>query len=43
MSGREGRTPDYKLAAKWYAEVASYDLPDSQFNLAILAERTGSA
>jgi localization factor PodJL len=38
MSGREGRTPDYKLAAQWYAEAASYDLPDSQFNLAILAE-----
>ena len=37
-SARDGGTPDYELAAKWYGEAASYGLPDSQFNLGILAE-----
>ena len=38
VSGRDGSPPDYTLAAKWYEEAASYDLPDSQFNLGVLAE-----
>ena len=38
VSGREGGTPDYALAAKWYGEAAAYGLADSQFNLGILAE-----
>jgi localization factor PodJL len=38
VSGRDGSPLDYTLAAKWYEEAASYDLPDSQLNLGVLAE-----
>ena len=38
VRGRDGSTPNYALAAKWYAEAAARGLADSQFNLGILAE-----
>lgn len=38
VSGAQGNSADYGLAAKWYGEAASYGLADSQYNLGILAE-----
>jgi localization factor PodJL len=37
LSSRENGA-DYAEASKWFTEAASYGLPDSQFNLGILAE-----
>ena len=37
-AGRGSESPDYTTAAHWFGQAASYGLPDSQFNLAVLTE-----